>query len=108
MPDKRPFPGTFCCILVISLLLASCNPTAVPQAALGSPRMLLAGHTDWVTAMAVTPDGGRAISGSRDMTIKVWDLAAGRLQYSLAGHRDGISSLAVSPDGRSLASGSWD
>ncbi len=35
----------------------------------------LTGHTDHVTAVAVTPDGKRAVSASRGWTIKVWDLA---------------------------------
>jgi WD40 repeat protein/serine/threonine protein kinase len=33
------------------------------------------GHTGVVTNVAFTPDGRRLISGSRDRTMKVWDLA---------------------------------
>jgi len=32
------------------------------------------GHTDSVYGVAVTPDGKRAVSASRDNTLKVWDL----------------------------------
>jgi WD40 repeat protein/serine/threonine protein kinase len=32
------------------------------------------GHTGLVTSLAFTPDGSRLISGSRDKTVKVWDM----------------------------------
>ncbi len=38
----------------------------------------LVGHTDWVNACAVTPDGRRVVSASYDKTLKVWDLETGR------------------------------
>jgi WD40 repeat protein len=31
-----------------------------------------------VSAVAVTPDGRRAVSGSHDHTLKVWDLETGQ------------------------------
>jgi len=37
----------------------------------------LQGHTDWVTACAVAPDGQRVVSASSDQTLKIWDLASG-------------------------------
>ena len=41
--------------------------------------------------MAVTPDGQRVISASRDRTLKVWDLASGRLERTLEGHTDWVN-----------------
>jgi WD40 repeat protein len=38
----------------------------------------LSGHQDDVAAVAVTPDGKRAVSGSYDKTVIVWDLVGGR------------------------------
>jgi WD40 repeat protein len=39
----------------------------------------LEGHTDCVTAVAVTMDGKRAVSASGDRTLKAWDLEVGLL-----------------------------
>ena len=37
----------------------------------------LESHTYWVSGVAVTPDGQRAVSASEDKTLKVWDLETG-------------------------------
>ena len=47
----------------------------------------LAGHAGGVNAVAVMPDGQRAISVSNDGTLKVWELESGReLQTLSVGH----------------------
>nr|AXV46582.1 WD40 repeat-containing protein [Arthrobacter sp.] len=49
--------------------------------ATGTTLHTLEGHTHEVTAVAVTPDGTRAITTSRDGTARLWDLeSAKRLQ----------------------------
>jgi WD40 repeat protein len=62
-------------------------------------------HTDVVYAVAVTPDGRQAISGSGDKTIKLWDLASGAEQRTLAGHGGSVYAVAVTPDGRHVVAG---
>jgi WD40 repeat protein len=75
----------------------------------GTPAGRLVGHRAWVTALAVTPDGRRAVSCGYDGTVRVWDLPGRRLERSLRGHRDiGARSVAISSDGRLVASGGWD
>ncbi|WZO96507.1 c-type cytochrome domain-containing protein [Isosphaeraceae bacterium EP7] len=44
----------------------------------GARRLELKGHTDWVYALAISPDGARLASGSWDGTVLVWDLAEGK------------------------------
>ena len=60
----------------------------------------LTGHDGGVNAVAVTPDGRRAISASDDRTLKVWNLATGAEERTLTGHSDRVLSVAVTPDGR--------
>ena len=63
------------------------------------------GHTDRVMAMAVTPDGRRAISGGHDQTLRVWDLESGQTLRTLE-YMDGIHGVAVTSDGRRAVSAS--
>jgi WD40 repeat protein/serine/threonine protein kinase len=64
----------------------------------------LRGHHASVWTVAVSPDGRLCASGSADRTVKLWDLATGRLRASLEGHTGTINAVAFSPDGRRLAS----
>jgi WD40 repeat protein len=68
----------------------------------------LTGHHDWVTSVAVTPDGRYIVSGSLDETVRVWERATGKEVQKLTGHQDGVWSVAVTPDGRYIVSGSLD
>ena len=69
---------------------------------------ILTGHTGWVTAVAVTPDGRWAISGSGDQTLKVWNLKTGTEERTLTGHTNSIIAVAVTPDGRRAISTAYD
>jgi WD40 repeat protein len=68
----------------------------------------LKGHSNWIKAVAVTADGKRAISASRDDTLKVWDLITGKELFSLQGHRESVNAVAIATDGKRAISGSWD
>jgi WD40 repeat protein/tetratricopeptide (TPR) repeat protein len=76
---------------------------------LGNREVLrLTGHEGWVTSVAVTPDGQYVVSGSRDNTVRLWELATGKEVRRFTGHEWGVRSVAVTPDGQYVVSGSWD
>jgi WD40 repeat protein len=65
-------------------------------------------HEFWVTSLALLPDGRRALSGSADRTLRLWDLDTGAELLRLAGHESVVTSVALLPDGRRALSGSGD
>ncbi|NET74319.1 MAG: WD40 repeat domain-containing protein, partial [Sphaerospermopsis sp. SIO1G2] len=68
----------------------------------------LYGHSNYVFAIAINPQGKTFISGSADKTIKVWDLETGENTKTLTGHSNFVSSVVFSHDGSIIASGSYD
>ncbi|WP_088892187.1 serine/threonine-protein kinase [Leptolyngbya ohadii] len=83
------------------------NPVVVTQPI--SIDRTLSGHTSFVNAVIITPDGKTLISGSADNTIRLWDMNSGRLIRTLSGHTSFVNNaLALSPDGQTLISGSAD
>jgi WD40 repeat protein len=67
------------------------------------------GHKDEAWSVAFSPDGRILATGSDDSepdsTIKLWDVATGRLTGAWHGGRGTVAALAYSPDGRTVASG---
>ena len=64
----------------------------------------LAGHTNYVSSVAFSPDGQHIVSGSGDMLLKVWSVSARKEVASLAGHTSWVLSVAFSPDGQHIVS----
>jgi tRNA A-37 threonylcarbamoyl transferase component Bud32 len=64
----------------------------------------LEGHTGFAPCVVFLPSGRQALSGSRDRTIRLWDVDTGQELARLESHRMPISGLAVSADGRRLLS----
>jgi WD40 repeat protein len=59
-------------------------------------------------SLSFHPDGRLLAAASLVLSIRIWDVAAGRLVRELTGHDDAVNCVAYSPDGRWLASGSDD
>jgi WD40 repeat protein len=55
----------------------------------GENLLTLEGHTSYVESVAFSPDGQHLVSGSRDHTVKMWNIA---------GHTGGVYSIAFNPD----------
>lgn len=67
----------------------------------------LKSHTDVVWCATSSFDGQSLISSSGDKTIKLWNLATGKLLRTLTGNSEPILSVAISPTNRTLVSGSY-
>jgi WD40 repeat protein len=67
---------------------------------------LLNGHKSLVTAVAMTPDSRRAISVSRDKTIIVWDVVAGKVFNQLQ-DRDNATIVNITADGSRAITGGY-
>lgn len=66
------------------------------------------GHEGVITTFAISPNGTKIISGSWDMTIKLWDIRTGKEIKTFHGHTGFIRSLVFSKDGKNILSGSND
>jgi len=49
------------------------------------------GHVGSVTTIAVSKNGNRLVTGGADLTVKVWDLNKGKVDYTLRDHPVGSS-----------------
>ncbi|SLM38280.1 nacht and wd40 domain protein [Lasallia pustulata] len=58
----------------------------------------LEGHSSFVKAVAFSPDGKQLVSGSDDMTVRIWDAATGVTLQTLKGHLDLVNTVTFSPD----------
>jgi WD40 repeat protein len=61
-----------------------------------------------VTSVAFSPDGRQVVSGSRDGTVRIWDVESSKQITLLQGHHMWVFSVSFSPDGAHVASGSTD
>ncbi|MEO1446477.1 MAG: WD40 repeat domain-containing protein, partial [Cyanobacteria bacterium J06635_11] len=78
------------------------------EVATGTCQKVLAGHENWVMAVAISPNGQWIASGSADHTVRLWATQSGELIHTLTGHTNSVWSVAFSPDGQHLARGSDD
>jgi WD40 repeat protein len=77
------------------------------DSATGAERKL-AGHRDFISGLAFSPDGSTLATGSMDGTIGLWNTTTGDAIARLPGHMQETTDVAFSPDGRTLASLAFD
>ena len=69
---------------------------------------ILKGHSDKVTCLSISLSGRTLISGSKDNTIRFWDLEKKKIIRTFGGYFDGhlgeITALALTPDNQTLIS----
>jgi len=64
----------------------------------------LNGHSDFVYAVAFTPDGKRLISSSKDRAIKVYNAETWESERTLSGHNEEVLTIATSLDSAAVVS----
>src|SRR5262249_14894284 len=97
--------GTTCLPGMLVLMLMASQPG--PGTPGARPRTLK-GHSGSVMAVAFAPDGKILASGSRDGTVRLWDVKTGDLRRTLGVHTGDVYAVAFAPDGRLLATGGGD
>ena len=74
----------------------------------GSQTAVFSGHTDQVKSLVFSSDGTSLVSGSFDMTIKLWDVQTGGVVRTFSGHSNWVWSVSISADSTMIASASND
>jgi cytochrome c len=65
----------------------------------------LRGHGGPVRALAISPDGQTAVTGSFDSTAIRWSLARNAAEQVLRFHADAVNAVVLLPDGRAATAG---
>jgi WD40 repeat protein len=100
--------------LALALATGPAPPWAVltrplgPAVEIHKPLRLLEGHARGVQSVAFSPDGRRAVSGSQDGTVRLWEVETGKQERKFEGHSQSVECVAFSSDGRRVLSGSGD
>jgi WD40 repeat protein len=68
----------------------------------------LKGHSDLVDVVKITPDGRKALTGSRVGPCILWDINTGLEILRLNGHSYEVTAIALTPDGKLALTGSAD
>ncbi|XP_033099219.1 uncharacterized protein LOC117102881 isoform X2 [Anneissia japonica] len=94
-PKKYPLVG-----VMLGQAGKSSTPALIPSITCLTPPGgvlydLLAGHTDFITALTTTTDGLDAVTASRDGTLKLWDLRSRKVSKTIENVGKQVDSLHV-------------
>jgi WD40 repeat protein len=90
------------------IVTTSGDRTAKLWSASGKLLFELEGHTDSVRIAAFSPDGTQVVTGSSDLTARVWDANTGRRLAVLSGHTGRIFDVAFSSSCNVIVTASAD
>src|SRR4028119_1242760 len=104
-------------VLCLFLTLAACAFASAARTQTAQPKLnetsrpelvLQTGHAMRVDGLAFRPDARLLATGSKDSTVRLWDVERAFELRKLSGHTAWIKAVAFSPDGKLLASASVD
>jgi len=71
----------------------------------GTETAILAGHSDWISSLAYSPDGTMLASGGRDANIWFWNVETGTSLRLIEDHQAEVKAMTFTPDGSYFISG---
>ena len=93
-------------IAVLTTIMPSTRVTAESEFKIETVPIL--SHSMRISSIALSADGKRVLTGSKDNTVKLWETSTGAMLRTFEGHTDPVNSVALSGDGRQALSGSDD
>lgn len=81
----------FITLLFSIFLLMPANSQADPELIINKS------HNDTIRCVKYSPDGKYFATGSKDQTIKLWDIKTGNLIRTFIGHKGGVNSIVFDP-----------
>ena len=109
---ESEFTGQPCMSIAMSaderIYVCGTSDLFVFDSATGERKTKLDGSRNWITDIAIHPDGDQMLSSALESEVRIWDLKSGKHLTSLFGHTNFVNSVAYSPDGTQIATAGKD